>query len=37
MEEIKLDNICIFWLFSCYLIVGTLFEIIYFNIVKLLS
>jgi len=37
MEEIKLDNICIFCLFSYYVIVGTLFELIYFTSVGLLS
>jgi len=36
MEEIILDDICIFCLFSYYVIVG-LFELIYFTIVELLS
>jgi len=37
MKEIKLDHIFVFMLFSYYLIVGTLFEHIYFKIVELLS
>jgi len=37
MKEIKWITFMFFWLFSYYLIIATFFELIYFNIKKLVS
>jgi len=33
-ETYKINSICVFWLFNYYLIIGVLYELLYFNIVE---